>query len=141
MTRINVIPVSELSDQWLLAEYHELPRCIKQDINTSDAPDYYVLGKGHMKWAKKHSPFLFLRYRNICREMNHRGFKVNYPADKFNADYLLDIRPENDYSYLATTEDRNINKERLIEKYKLKPSYYKWTKRNKPLFIKEIKDE
>ena len=51
MTRINLIDVEELSDQNLLAEYRELPRCIKQDINTDDAPDKYTLGKGHMKWA------------------------------------------------------------------------------------------
>lgn len=29
MTRINVIPVSELSDQHLIAEYRELPRVLK----------------------------------------------------------------------------------------------------------------
>ena len=29
MTRINVIPVEELSDQHLMAEYRELPRAIK----------------------------------------------------------------------------------------------------------------
>ena len=36
MTRINVIPTYELSDRWLLAEYRELPRCIKQSQNFID---------------------------------------------------------------------------------------------------------
>lgn len=34
MTRINVIDVKYLSDQWLLAEYRKLPRVIKQNIST-----------------------------------------------------------------------------------------------------------
>lgn len=29
MTRINVVPVEELSDAWLIAEYRELPRVLK----------------------------------------------------------------------------------------------------------------
>ena len=32
MTRINVIPPAELSDQHLIAEYRELPRVLKQNI-------------------------------------------------------------------------------------------------------------
>lgn len=51
MTRINVVPVFELSDQHLMAEYRELPRVIKQKINTTDAPRLYKLGLGHVKWA------------------------------------------------------------------------------------------
>ena len=39
MTRINVVPVKELSDQHLIAEYRELPRVIKQRINIDDAPE------------------------------------------------------------------------------------------------------
>ena len=31
MTRINLIPVKELSDQHLIAEYREIPRVIKQE--------------------------------------------------------------------------------------------------------------
>ena len=36
MTRINQIPVEELSDQHLIREYNEIPRFIKQDINIDD---------------------------------------------------------------------------------------------------------
>ena len=31
-----------------------------------------------------------------------------------------------------------INKQRLIDKYKLKPELYKWTKRDKPKYITDI---
>lgn len=53
MIDINVVPVSWLSDLWLRAEYRELPRCIKQLIRIDDAPERYVLGRGHMKWLKE----------------------------------------------------------------------------------------
>ena len=56
MTCINVIPVQELSDQHLIAEYHELPRVLKQDIDTTNAPERYRLGKtGATKLATRRS--------------------------------------------------------------------------------------
>lgn len=138
MTRINVVPVEELSDQWLIAEYHELPRCIKQDIDTKYAPPHYKLGKGHMKWAKKHSLFLFERYNKLCMEMKHRGFTVNYSYTKFWHEYIVTIKSDNRHNYLASILDKEINISRLIEKYKLKPNYYTWTKRSKPYWIQII---
>ena len=136
MTRVNVIPVSELSDQWLIAEYRELPRCIKQDIDTSDGIYMtYCLCKGHVKWAKTHSFYLFDRYADICEEMRYRGFEVNYPAYKLEEDYYGYTLVKNNHNYIPTAEAIIINRKRLIEKYKMKPDFYKWTKRNKPEWI------
>lgn len=135
MTRVNVIPVNELSDQWLISEYRELPRCIKQDIDTSDAPTRYCLGKGHMKWAKKHSIYLFRRYRWICEEMEYRGFTVNYPAEKFYTDYINTVSGINLSTHIISNDEIELNRKRLIEKYKMKPNFYKWTKRDKPNWI------
>ena len=39
MTRINLVDPKELSDQHLIREYNELPRCIKQDIDTKKEID------------------------------------------------------------------------------------------------------
>ena len=78
MTRINVIPVFELSDQHLIAEYHELPRVIKQKIDTSGAPGGFVLGTGHMRWARAHWKYTCDRFCEICDEMEYRGFNVNF---------------------------------------------------------------
>lgn len=62
MTRINQIPVEELSDQHLIREYNEIPRFIKQDINIEDSPTIYCLGKGHVKWCRKHWLFCLDRF-------------------------------------------------------------------------------
>lgn len=132
MTRINLVDPKELSDQHLIREYNELPRCIKQDIDTSDAPFRYTLGTGHMKWAKKHSQFLMNRYMKLCDEMLYRGFKVNYPfveLFKYHLENTLDI---NCNWYDVSHEDVELSKSRLNEKYKMKPNWYRWTKRKKP---------
>lgn len=136
MTRINVVPVDELSDQWLLAEYRELPRVVKQNINISDAPAEYCLGKGHMKWARRHLHYVLVRYLNICLEMKIRGFKPQYSYSELK-DYARNtLFPKMIFeTYYETDKDIDINRQRLIEKYKMKPDFYRWTRRNKPKWI------
>lgn len=130
MTRINVVPVSELSDQWLLAEYRELPRIIKQDVNIIGAPDRYKLGVGHVKWAKRYACWVMARYFDICAEMEYRGFKVNYPETELYK--LWDGKGD---VYNVSIIDTMINVKRLKAKYKLKPDFYKWTRREKPEWL------
>ncbi len=130
MTRINVVPVEELSDQWLVAEYRELPRVLKQKIDISDAPEEYCLGKGHMKWARKHWAYCAIRYYNIVHELQYRGIKITYRKAP------LDNIDTNTYGYYAADPvDFKLNQQRLIEKYKLKPDWYRWTNRNKPKWL------
>lgn len=130
MTRINVVPVEELSDQHLIAEYREMPRCFKQNIDIAFAPDRYCLGKGSMMWAKRHWVFCYHRFNCIIKEMDYRGFKTSYrelPLDE--------IDTHNFGYYVPTPEDYKINIERLVEKYKMKPNWYRWTKREKPKYM------
>lgn len=137
MTRINIVDPRELSDQHLLAEYRELPRVIKQErVYIGDAPSTYVLGKGHVKWAVKHGLFCLHRYYHICEEMKYRGFKVNYSYED-----LAGLAENNQItrctsSYDPTENDLKLSKDRIAEKIKLKPTWYKWTKRQVPDWIK-----
>ena len=129
MTRINVVPVSELSDQHLIAEYHELPRVIKQNINTENAPETYKLGEGHVRWARKHATYCMHRYIDLCWEMKRRGFKVGQPWEDLNVLYFkLPKDLFNDYN--PTKADIAVNRQRLIERSK----GCKWTKRWKPWY-------
>lgn len=136
MTRINVVPVLELADQWLLAEYRELPRVIlQQHIYIGDAPEKYCLGKGHVKWAILHANYCLWRYYNICEEMKFRGFKVNYSyenLDKYAEDNQIRLYSKN---YMPDKEDIELNRQRLLEKYNQKPKFYHWTKREKPNYF------
>lgn len=138
MTRVNVVPVQWLSDLWLLAEYRELPRCIKQLINTDNAPEQYLLGKGHMAWAKHHSLYLICRYVDIYNEMKFRGFKTNYEPVDLDLLCWKTVK-ETDYNdYTVTEADIALNSQRLLERYRENPTVHKWTKRNKPEWLKEV---
>lgn len=135
MTRINVIPVWELSDQHLLAEYRELPRVLKQNISTVGAKSYYHLGPGHMKWGRRHWHFCLNRFRDICKHMPLRGF---FP--KFNPENLLPLLkdiaaqyPDGDYE--VNSRDIQINRERILERYRAHPDHYTWTRVEKPYWV------
>lgn len=130
MTRINVIPASELSDQHLIAEYHELPRVLKQDINIADAPEKYCLGKDHVKWGRKHARFCWKRFVDLIIEMEHRDFKTN-----FDTTDLLDISADCADDYRPVPDDIELNRQRIREKYQMKPNWYRWTKRTKPEWL------
>lgn len=62
MTRINLVPLLELSDQHLFSEYRELPRMAKHCLATvkkkKDIKEKYTLNAGHMTF--------FFRQRTIA---------------------------------------------------------------------------
>lgn len=132
MTRINVVPVEELSNQWLIAEYRELPRCIKQNINIDNAPKFYTLGSGHMKWARSHTIYLLKRFFELCGEMRYRGFKVNHNPYRLLLRALWSVPLICWKDYKPCKADIVYNRNRLRERYNSK---HKWTCRQKPFWI------
>lgn len=131
MTRINVVPAPELSDAWLLAEYRELPRVLKQPVNITDAPARYQLGTGHVKWARKHGVFVCKRMDQLVQEMCYRGFCPTYTRGlrAFLTPEMLD--------YTVTAQDLQLNRARLKHKYQLRPHVHVWTRRVKPTYLRE----
>lgn len=122
MTRINVVPPSELTDQHLMAEYRELPRIFTEtrkriakglapgDI---DAPDAYRLGAGHCKFFMLRCGWLRKRYTDLCAELLRRGYNLNaamFYAIRTAADALP---PEWCGDYVPTAEAISINRERI----------------------------
>ena len=78
MTRINVVPPSELCDKHLIAEYRELPRVFALARPCQDAPKEYTLGKGHVKFFYDKLAFLRSRFINLVAECERRGFNIKY---------------------------------------------------------------
>lgn len=117
VTRINVLEPHQLPTKLLIAEYHELPRCIKQKMDIGDeASQPYHLGKGHMKWGKAHSAYLMDRYFSICNEMKSRGITVNYPWQELLSYCIKNgIRNNSMYwnDYSPSLRDLYINLERI----------------------------
>lgn len=82
MTRINLVPPSELCDQHLLAEHRELTRIpnavAKGKFNLQGQPRDYKLGEGHVRFFFNKMAFLKKRYDALHQECLARGFNVQY---------------------------------------------------------------
>ncbi len=139
MTRINLVPPSELSDQHLIAEYREifmvgssLQRSLKSPRWVSisqQLPDTFRLNSGHVKFFYNKGLYLHRRYLMISKEMRYRNMK---PDNKrlFKTEQWPD-ELYNDWS--ASIADMEIVRERIKQKISQKPNWYRWTKRNRPL--------
>lgn len=122
MTRINLVPPSDLSDAHLVAEYREimrLPGNLNKSLNRkakpfsmSEIPDSYTLGSGHVKFFYDKMEFLDTRFKSLVVEMGRRGFKASFAdTDVFKS---CPSRFYNDYT--PTTEEISINVSRIRER-------------------------
>ena len=85
MTRINCIPVTELTRQHLVAEYRELPRVFNLARHPKQGeafPDRYTLGAGHVKFFFTRLGYLAARHTEIVREMKRRGYNPSIPEEE-----------------------------------------------------------
>ena len=88
MTRINVVPVRELSQKHLIAEYREitrLPGNLQQSLNRKgkpfskdEIPTQYVLGPGHVKFFYDKMHWLAKRFDDLVDEMMRRGYDPKF---------------------------------------------------------------
>lgn len=118
MTRINCVPVGELTDQHLLAEYRELPRISKLARELSDYGQY-KMGTGHVKFFYDKGLFLQSRFQDICQECIRRGMNIQYSEYRPHPQNLhKDWKP--------TILDEMISATRLNEKLDMKPGFYRY---------------
>lgn len=125
MTRINVVPVSELCDQHLLAEHRELTRIPngvasgKFKVFYSDRVEQYTLGPGHVKFFTNKLDWLQRRYVALSKECLQRGFQVTYkwPSD-------LSVSPWSQEHYRPTKRDKSLNRERIKIRWPKQARYY-----------------
>jgi deoxyribonuclease (pyrimidine dimer) len=141
MTRINLLPVAELSDQHLMAEYRELPRIVNAvlegRLSGTGAPKNYVLGTGHVKFFANKIDFLYERYNKIWNELVYRGFDLNpeFSPEKMNRK-IKSARGSTSSNYKFSETDISLSRKRIIEKIMKKPEFYKWTRRKIPNWLK-----
>ena len=125
MTRINLIPVSELTDQHLLAEHRELkriPNLIKSwKYNLENIPDQFVLWTWHVKFFYNKLLFLKLRYIELHQECLKRWFNVMNYIESFQG-----LPSELMNNYEATQEAIKLSQSRIDEKIIMKPLFYKY---------------
>tara|TARA_B100000902_G_scaffold203345_1_gene193912 strand:- start:250 stop:708 length:459 start_codon:yes stop_codon:yes gene_type:complete len=131
MTRINIIPVSELYDQHLIAEYREItmvPAALnrtlksKSGLNKSKISKKYTLNTGHVYFFYNKGKYLDKRYKEIIQEMKSRGFKPD-PKRKFPKEIFINNNLYNDW--IPTIEDYKIIRKRILSKLAQRPNWYK----------------
>ena len=134
MTRINIIPPSELADQHLVAEYREIfmvgsslqrslvsPHWVK---TLNNLPITFTLNTGHVKFFYNKGLYLEKRYNSIINEMKYRAMKPD-PERVWKREQWPD-ELYNDWT--PRSNDLNIIRERLQERINQKPKWYRWTK-------------
>lgn len=134
MTRINLIPVEELTDQHLMAEYRELPMIAKALEKTlksksgyqeTKVSPTYILGTGHIYFFYNKRDYLINRYINLVRELKSRKFNID-PATRDMFWYVFDDITQ--ISWQPSIEEIEINRIRINERISLKPDWYRKTK-------------
>lgn len=124
MTRINLVPPTELCDQHLLAEHRELTRIpnvvAKGKFSLVEQPADYKLGTGHVKFFFDKMKFLKNRYEMLHDECLKRGFNVKniWPESGLeNPELWKDYEP----TETAMLENRERIKIRMPEKARFTP--------------------
>ena len=132
MTRINIIPVEELTDQHLIAEYREItmvPAALKRTLSSKvglrkeKISKRYTLNTGHVYFFYDKGLYLYKRYQEIITEMKGRGFNPN-PARRFPKDVFPDYL-YNDW--MPSLDEQKIIRKRIEEKINMKPGWYRHT--------------
>jgi deoxyribonuclease (pyrimidine dimer) len=133
MTRINIVPMSELSDQHLVAEYREifmvgsaLQRSLKSknwEKTKATLPREFTLNGGHVKFFYNKGKYLHKRYLGLINEMKNRGmnpdpsrlFKVHQWPDDLYRDWSPSLK------------EMEIVRQRIQERIDAKPDWYRWS--------------
>jgi deoxyribonuclease (pyrimidine dimer) len=122
MTRINCVPVEELTDKHLGAEYRELPRLfgqIQKAIERGEMPDdprnpsEYKLGKGHTRFFYNKVQWLVYRYQYLVKECIQRERAVNFPVVPR---HVWDIPQLWWNNWEPTPEALELNRQRIQER-------------------------
>lgn len=146
MTRVNLVPVTELADQHLFAEFRELkmvPKSLARSMRAAEArgarsheqivydvlskcPREYVLGTGHVSFFYDKGLYLQQRYSDLRRELARRqyAFDQNSLLDPDRV-FERDARFRNDYT--PTPAALALIRARIAERIAQKPEWYRWT--------------
>ena len=135
MTRVNLVDVTILSDQHLMAEWREItrvPAVLRKSIEARSVkgafgviPSEFCLNRGHVMFFYDKRQFLCARHREITSELVARGFNLSRTSDY--ADLLVDIPPlfcKRKWS--PSNADISVSAERIIEKLDKKRYWYRF---------------
>ena len=122
-----------LTDQWLVAEYRELPMVIgslrvNNWVIKSEVKSSFCLGAGHLNFFKPRLSYLYKRHEAVKKEMINRGFKCDALSIDISNSPLMYL---NDWT--PTLEDSRLIRNRLAEKItknKLPITWWRYLRQN-----------
>jgi|TARA_B110000444_G_scaffold213268_1_gene210014 deoxyribonuclease (pyrimidine dimer) len=129
LTRINIVPVEELTDQHLMAEYREIfmiGSALQISLKSKNwdpkrIPDKFTLNTGHVTFFYDKGQYLYKRYQQIQKELTKRNFNLDksrlFKVTQFPTEYYNDWEP--------TKEDQAIVWQRIEERIQQKPEWYR----------------
>lgn len=125
MTRVNVVPVDELTNEHAFGEYKEILRPINKvkkalakypnkgafyKAYAGKIPSDYTMGTGHESFFFDKLMYIAQRYQQLCAWREARGYKYT----KLSTEEILDGLPDfviNDYT--PTKNALLLNRERI----------------------------
>lgn len=143
MTRINLVPVQELADQHLMAEYRELPRvfgAVQKHIEAGKTikdfkiSQMYLLGTGHVTFFYNKLLYLSNRHEQIVLECIKRGINISN-IEKYDISHFPSVWCND---YIPTEKEIEISRARLIEKLMMKPNWYKFSTDSIPKYYENM---
>lgn len=122
MTRVNVVPVQELTREHLVAEYKEimrLPKNIEKSLNRKskpfskdEIPQEYTMGQGHVKFFYNKMEWVKQRFEQLVQEMNRRGYTTNFTDSS-----MFDRCPKTWFNnYQPDEKAMSVNRARIEER-------------------------
>lgn len=137
MTRINLVPVEELTDQHLFAEFREIkmvPQSLKRSLNArghdavlKSIPENFTLNKNHVTFFYDKGLYLIKRYDQLKEELQKRNYKIDYDAPMDREFIYLNAGKSFIKDYKPTLEALELVRERIAQRISLKPHWYRKT--------------
>ena len=139
MTRINLVPPAELTDQHLFAEFREIkmvPKSLARSIAARGAagvlqriPPAFTLNTGHVTFFYDKGAYLRERYTALKAELDNRSINYNRESELDPDGTMLD--PMWSQPYTPTPQALEIIRARIAERIAFRPGWYRF--QGKPL--------
>lgn len=136
MTRINLVPPQELTDQHLFAEFREIkmvPKALARSIKAkglqkviSSIPTNFTLNTGHVYFFYNKGKYLHTRYQSLYLELEARNYQFNRNS-LFDPEYIYTQYPELFQDYIPTPEALALIRARIAHRISMKPNWYRKT--------------
>lgn len=141
MTRINLVPPSELADQHLFAEFREIkmvPKALSRSLKARGlagvrkaVPAKFTLNTGHVMFFYDKGLYLRKRYYQLQLELVKRNIDFN-ALSPLDPDHVWQHNSSLYQDYVPTPEALEVIRQRIAEKIAMKPQWYRWSNKVAP---------